>query len=124
MKKFLIILAVAINGFVFAQDSTKISPFYSTTTTTNYDLNSFDLNAIYSLEKFSAILSERYNYMVECDDFVKLNGFVDMVLYIWPSDLQSYDCVIYASLSVTEHFFKSNSLDKNIEDYIAECNKY
>jgi hypothetical protein len=111
MKKFLIILAVAINGFVFAQDSTKISPFYSTTTT-SYDLNSFDLNAIYSLEKFSAILSERYNYMVECDDFVKLNGFVDMVLYIWPSDLQSYDCVIYTSLSVTEHFFKSNSLVK------------
>lgn len=120
MKKLLFILVVLFSNVIFSQDTNYVSVFYSTKTS-QHDLISFNLNDVFSLEKFSQILSIRYGYDVICEEFVNSNGFVDIFLSIAPHNLENLDCRIFTSLSVVEKFYKNHCLDENIEKFIIDC---
>jgi hypothetical protein len=126
MKKLVVVLAVAFSGIVFAQpdlDSLNKLPFNVVTCpTTKSDLKSFDLNKIYDLNEFGKLLSERYGCFVECDQFIDINGFTDITIYLRPIESTIFECTIVTVLSIAENLFNRGILVENVNLYYEICN--
>lgn len=125
MKNLIVVLAVAFVGILNAQsdlDSLNKLPFNTVANpTTTEDLNTFDLNQIYNLDDFSKLLSERYSCFVGVDQFVDTQGFLDIVIYLRPTNSDVYECSVYTLLSVTENLFKRGILLENLNLYTKIC---
>ena len=122
MKNLVLVLFVTLSSVVFSQpnyDSLNKLPFNSVTCpTTKEDL--YGLDVVYSfesLEGLSDILSLRYGYYVECDRFVDVNGFTDVVIYLRLLKSEDYKCCIMTLLSITENLCKRGILHENIDLY-------
>jgi hypothetical protein len=123
MRKLVLVLSVAFIGVLNAQpdlDSLSKLPFYHCPTTKN-DLKSFDLIEVESLERFGELLSIRYGCYVGCDQFVDIDGFTDVAIFLRPTDIEVYECSVMTLLSITENLFKRGILLENVNLYYEIC---
>ena len=123
MKNLVLVLFVSSITLSFSQpdlDSLSKLPFYHCPTT-YYDLSSFDLNKVYNLNSFSELLSIRYGCVVGCEEFLNLDGYTDVGIFLRPTDSEMYECSVMTTLSIAENLFKRGILLENVNLYYEIC---
>jgi hypothetical protein len=127
MKNLVLALFVTLSSVVFSQpdlDSLGKLPFYNNPTTV-HDLSSFDLTKVYDLDNFSELLEIRYGCVVSCEHFFERDdptgNFIDVFIYLRPTDSEMCECGVFTSLAVVEKLFKQGILLEYVNLYYEIC---